>query len=136
MMWHTIAPGTPCTALCFRKLVLATSSCSVWFPSCAAHGLQVNLVVLHEAFSPSTPRLLREAAALLSPQSVAMPVQQAEHVTPITGNSSSSGTDTGPKALFASILQLANSGGSSLGGCCKHTGRAQMHLSRAGHPHH
>jgi hypothetical protein len=67
----------------------------------------VNLLILHEAFSPSTPRLLREAAALLSPQSVAMPVQQAEHVTPITG-----GTDTTAqtKALFASILQLANSG--------------------------
>ena len=45
---------------------------------------QVNLLILHEAFSPSTPRLLREAAALLSHQtSVAMPVQQAEHVTPI-----------------------------------------------------
>ena len=70
---------------------------------CAA---QVNLLILHEAFSPATPRLLREAAALLSPQSVAMPVQQAEHVTPITG-----GTDTTQtKALFASILQLANSG--------------------------
>lgn len=67
---------------------------------------QVNLLVLHEAFSPSTPRLIREAAALLSPQSVAMPVQQAEHVTPITG---SSGEDQA-KALFASILQLANTG--------------------------
>jgi hypothetical protein len=70
------------------------------------HSVQVNLLVLHEAFSPSTPRLIREAAALLSPQSVAMPVQQAEHVTPIT---SRSGADH-PKALFASILQLANRG--------------------------
>lgn len=73
---------------------------------CCCHCVQVNLLVLHEAFSPSTPRLIREAAVLLSPQSVAMPVQQAEHVTPIT---SSSGAEQ-PKALFASILQLANTG--------------------------
>lgn len=66
----------------------------------------MNLLVLHEAFSPSTPRLLREAAALLSPQSVKIPVQLAENVAPITGG----GPDQ-DKAVFASILQLANSGG-------------------------
>jgi hypothetical protein len=76
------------------------------FSLCAA---QVNLLVLHEAFSPSTPRLLREAAALLSPQTVSMPVQQAEHVTPITGGGSSR-AEQQPKALYASILQLANTG--------------------------
>jgi hypothetical protein len=70
------------------------------------HFAQMNLLVLHEAFSPSTSRLIREAAALMSSQSVAMPVQKAEHVTPIT---SSSGAEQ-PKALFASILQLANTG--------------------------
>lgn len=70
---------------------------------------QVNLLVLYEAFSPATPRLLREAAALLSPQSVSMPVQQAEHVTPITGGGSSR-AEQQPKALYASVLQLANTG--------------------------
>ena len=88
-------------------------------------GFQVNVLVLHEAFSPSTPRLLREAAALLSPQSVSMPVQQAEHVTPITAGGSS-GSDQSAKAVFASILHLANTGmcaGSQLlwqsCGCCE-----------------
>lgn len=70
----------------------------------------MNLLVLHEAFSPATPRLLREAAALLSPQSVSMPVHQAEHVTPITGGGGSSRAEQQPKALYASILQLANTG--------------------------
>lgn len=76
-------------------------------PTHCAACCQVNLLVLHEAFSPSTPRLLREAAALLSPQSVAMPVTQAEHVTPITAGS---GSDQSAKAVFASILHLANTG--------------------------
>lgn len=76
-------------------------------PTRCAVCCQVNLLVLHEAFSPSTPRLLREAAALLSPQSVAMPVTQAEHVTPITAGS---GSDQSAKAVFASILHLANTG--------------------------
>lgn len=67
---------------------------------------------MHEAFSPATPRLLREAAALLTPQSVAMPVHGAEHVTPITGGGSTTATtDAASKAaVFASLLHLTNSG--------------------------
>ncbi len=66
--------------------------------------------MLHETFAPSTLRMLRGAAALLSPQSVGMPIQQAEHVNPITAAGSSEADDEAVKPLFASILHLANAG--------------------------
>lgn len=99
--------------------------------------MQVNLLVLHEAFSTATPHLLREAAALLSPQTVSMPVQQAEHVTPITSGSSS--TDQSNRTLFASILQLANSGtqaGAPLASVHKRTRRVHKQSAVATKPHH
>ncbi|KAF8055914.1 hypothetical protein HT031_006553 [Scenedesmus sp. PABB004] len=69
---------------------------------------QVSLLVLHDAHTPCTARLLREAAALLSPQSVAMPVRHAEHVTPILGGGNVA--DAGGAPVFASTLHLANAG--------------------------
>lgn len=74
--------------------------------------LQVNVLYLHDRFAPTTLRMMQHAAALLSPQSVFMPVQQAEHVNPITKDTSSSGTeDPAAKPVYASILHLANTGG-------------------------
>lgn len=74
--------------------------------------LQVNVVYLHERFASPTLRLLQSAAALLSPQSVFMPVQQAEHVNPIMSDTSSNGglKDPTGKPVYASILHLANTG--------------------------
>jgi hypothetical protein len=68
--------------------------------------------VLHDAFSPSTPRLLRQAAELLCPQSVAIGAAAlAEHVTPITTGSGFDGAeDAAVKPVFASTLHLANAG--------------------------
>lgn len=75
---------------------------------------QVNVLVLHQAFAPATPRLLREAAALLSPHSVSMSMQHAQLVVPITAGSSSSGSgsnEAAAKAVFSSTLLSANTGG-------------------------
>jgi hypothetical protein len=74
--------------------------------------LQVSLLVLHEPFSPATPRLLRQAAELLCPQSVAVGAPLlAEHITPITTGSGFEGAeDAAVKPVFASILHLANAG--------------------------
>jgi hypothetical protein len=74
--------------------------------------LQVSLLVLHEAFAPATPRLLRQAAELMSPQSVAVGAPLlAEHVTPITTGSGVEGAEEAAvKPVFASILHLANAG--------------------------
>jgi hypothetical protein len=82
---------------------------------------QISLLLLHDSMDPSTQRLLRQAAALLSPQSLAIPLLHAEHITPVPGVPGRSvdavdsaggmqGPDTGHAALFASVLQLANAG--------------------------
>eukprot|EP00879_Flechtneria_rotunda_P026425 GHRR01028174.1.p1 GENE.GHRR01028174.1~~GHRR01028174.1.p1 ORF type:complete len:459 (+),score=198.48 GHRR01028174.1:77-1378(+) len=84
----------------------------------ATDAMQVNVLVLHEHFAPHTPCLLKEAAALLSPQSVSLPAHLAEQVTPImaaaaaAGASSNTGRaeDALAKPLFASILHTANIG--------------------------
>jgi hypothetical protein len=53
--------------------------------------------VLHDAFAPSTPRLLRQAAELLCPQSVAI-------------GAAALAEDAAVKPVFASTLHLANAG--------------------------
>eukprot|EP00775_Hariotina_reticulata_P012142 gene12142-12280_t len=71
---------------------------------------QVNLLLVHEQGNPSTCRLLRQVAALLSPQSVALPVPLAEHVLPVAAAAADVSDEIVPKAVYASLLLLANAG--------------------------
>ncbi|WIA40444.1 hypothetical protein OEZ86_013801 [Tetradesmus obliquus] len=79
-------------------------------PGAAAE--QVSLLVLHDAFAPATPRLLRQAADLLCPQSMAIGAAAlAEHITRITTGSGFEGADDAAvRPVFASTLHLANAG--------------------------
>jgi hypothetical protein len=98
--WLASTPLLPCSRLLNNSLLHCRTL------------LQVSLLVLHESFSPATPRLLRQAAELLCPQSVAVGTPLlAEHITPITTGSGFEGAEEAAvKPVFASILHLANAG--------------------------
>jgi hypothetical protein len=80
----------------------------------------VNLLLVHEQDNPCTCRLLRQVAALLSPQSVALPVPLAEHVLPIAAAATEVSDELAPQAMYASLLLLANAGKK-----CQQAGRRQ-----------
>jgi hypothetical protein len=73
---------------------------------------QINVMVLHDDAAPQTPRLVRAAALLLSPQVSFLPLGQAEQLLPTLQRQAGPGgaAGGGEAAAFASALGIANRG--------------------------